>query len=150
MKRMPAAEAVGGVSAVIFTGGADISPSLYYRPQEWHGIPEEQDYDAERDVSDYLTMSYCLDNGIPVLGVENTRLAVTAYTATGAGEIPVIEAVERIDKDIAFGIQFHPEAAAVKHMDDAENKGEYMDYETALALFRWLVEQVSLPAEDAA
>ena len=35
-------------------------------------------------------------------------------------------------------------------MDDAENKGEYMDYETALALFRWLVEQVSLPAEDAA
>lgn len=29
-----AAEAVGSVSAVIFTGGEDISPSLYYRPQE--------------------------------------------------------------------------------------------------------------------
>ena len=63
-----AAEAVGNVSCVLFTGGEDISPSLYYHPEEWHGIEEERDYNAERDISDYLTMAYCLDNDIPVMG----------------------------------------------------------------------------------
>lgn len=29
---------------------------------------EERDYNAERDISDYLTMAYCLDNDIPVMG----------------------------------------------------------------------------------
>jgi putative glutamine amidotransferase len=63
-----AAEAVGAVSIVLFTGGEDISSTLFYDPEPWHGIVAEIDYNAERDVSDYLTMTYCLDNDIPVLG----------------------------------------------------------------------------------
>ncbi|MBQ3864379.1 MAG: gamma-glutamyl-gamma-aminobutyrate hydrolase family protein [Clostridia bacterium] len=58
-----------GLKAVLFTGGEDISPSLYRIPQEWHGIPEDCNYHAERDISDYLLMSYCLDLDIPFLAV---------------------------------------------------------------------------------
>ena len=226
-----AAEAVGNVCAVIFTGGEDISPSLYFEPEDWYGIEDELDYNAERDVSDFLTMSYCLDNDIPVLGfcrgmqmlgvisgceimqhipvyfetmdleysykhrnqtdspdayrdyashevqlesgsiaqeiygaemitgcpswhhqailnVDHTRLAVTGYTETDG--INMIEAIERTDKALAIGFQFHPEAAVVKHLDNAENKDEFMDYDTAIAVFAWLLEEVSQPAEGAA
>ncbi|MBQ7130524.1 MAG: gamma-glutamyl-gamma-aminobutyrate hydrolase family protein [Oscillospiraceae bacterium] len=58
-----------GISAVVFTGGEDISPSLYRVPESWHGIFEEINYNASRDVSDYLLMAYCLDNDVPVLGI---------------------------------------------------------------------------------
>ena len=226
-----AAEAVGEVSCVLFTGGGDISPSLYYQPEEWHGIEEERDYNAERDISDYLTMAYCLDNDIPVMGfcrgmqmlgvisgaefiqdiptyfeqlgleyqyqhrnqkttpdayrdyaahdvqlasgeiawdifgtekltgcpswhhqailnVDNTRLIVTGTTEVNG--IRMIEVVERIDKTFAIGFQFHPEAAIVKNLDNAENKGNYMDYETAMKVFDWLIQQISEPMEDAA
>jgi len=224
-----AAEAVGNVSIVLFTGGEDISPALYYAPEEWHGIEAEIDYNAERDVSDYLTMAYCLDNDIPLVGlcrgsqmlgvisgaeiiqdipawfdnqgvayddthrnqkdtpesyrdyashiveiergsylydmigalslsgcpswhhqaiksVDNTRLVVTGYTETNG--IQMIEAVERADKTFAVGLQFHPEAALVKNLDDATNKGDYMDYEKALSVFQYIVEKswLTLPS----
>ena len=54
--------------AVIFTGGEDIAPTLLKDPEPWHGIEEEKDYNATRDVSDYLLMTYCIDNDIPVIG----------------------------------------------------------------------------------
>ena len=57
------------VDAVIFPGGSDISPTLYYEEQPWHGIEAERDYCAERDVSDYMLMSYCLEHDIPTLGI---------------------------------------------------------------------------------
>ena len=224
-----AAEAVGDVSIVLFTGGEDISPTLYYAPEEWHGIEAEIDYNAERDVSDYLTMAYCLDRDIPLMGfcrgaqmlgvisggeviqdipawfegqgiaydythrnqkaspesyrdyaphavqvakgswladiadadtltgcpswhhqaiknVDNTRLAVTGYTETSG--IPMIEAIERTDKTFAVGLQFHPEAAIVKNLDGTANKGDYMDVETALSVFRYIVEKswLTLPS----
>lgn len=225
-----AAEAVGAVSIVLFTGGEDISSSLFFSPEPWHGIVAEIDYNAERDVSDYLTMSYCLDSDIPVMGfcrgmqmlsvisgaemmqdvpayfaqlgrpygyehrnqkatpdsyrdyaphdvqiaegshlyeivgtdlltgcpswhhqavksVENTRLAVTAYTETSG--VQMIEAVERTDKTFAVGLQFHPEAAVVKNLDNAENKGDYMDYDTALQVFRYIVEELNAEKEAA-
>ena len=224
-----AGEAVGSVSIVLFTGGEDISSTLFYQPEPWHGIVAEIDYNAERDVSDYLTMSYCLDNDIPVMGscrgmqmlsvisgaemmqdvpayfaengveynyehrnlvaapglyrdyashtvqvardsllygimgtdvlagcpswhhqavksVDDTRLAVTGYTDTNG--IQMIEAVERTDKTFAVGLQFHPETALVKHLDGAENADDFMDYDTALSFFRYIVEVV--PALDAA
>ncbi len=224
-----AAEAVGAVSIVLFTGGEDISSTLFYDPEPWHGIVAEIDYNAERDVSDYLTMTYCLDNDIPVLGfcrgmqmlsvvsgaemiqdvpayfaemgleynyehrnqkatpesyrdyaphavqvaensllygivdtteltgcpswhhqavknVDNTRLAVTGYTDTNG--IQMIEAVERTDKTFALGLQFHPEAAVVKNLDDAGNKGDFMDYDTALSIFQHVLE--GLPALEGA
>lgn len=64
-----APEVAAMVSAVIFTGGEDVSPSLYYSAESWHGIAEELDYNAERDVSDYLLMSYCLEQDIPLMGI---------------------------------------------------------------------------------
>ena len=63
-----AAEALRGVDAVVFTGGEDISPSLYLKQEEWHGIEAERDYNAERDISDYLLMDYCIDMDIPFMG----------------------------------------------------------------------------------
>ena len=226
-----AAEAVGSVGIVLFTGGEDISPTLYYAPEEWHGIEAEIDYNAERDVSDYLTMSYCLDNDIPVMGfcrgmqmlsvisgaeviqdvptyfaaqgleygfehrnekatpdsyrdyaphavrvepssrlydivgveelegcpswhhqavknVDNTRLQVVGVTDTNG--IPMIEAVERTDKAFAVGLQFHPEAALVKALDGAENSGDFMDFDTALSIFQWIVEGNYSAGEEAA
>lgn len=62
-----AQEVLQGLKAVVFTGGEDVSPSLYHQP--WHGIADETQYHAARDISDYLLMSYCLDNGVAVLGL---------------------------------------------------------------------------------
>ena len=225
-----AAEAVKNVSIVLFTGGEDISPSLYFSPEPWHGIVEEIDFSAERDVSDYLTMAYCLDHDIPVMGfcrgmqmlsvvsgaeaiqdvpayfselgvpygyehrnqkatpdsyrdyaphdvqiasdsflyemagsnlltgcpswhhqairnVDNTRLIISGITETNG--VQMIEAVERTDKTFAVGLQFHPEAALVKYLDNADNRNDFMDYDTALSIFRWIVQERYLE-QDAA
>ncbi len=62
-------EVMKDVSFVIFPGGEDISPTLHsVKDQESH-IEEEEYYNANRDVSDYLAMTYCLDQDIPVMGV---------------------------------------------------------------------------------
>jgi putative glutamine amidotransferase len=226
-----AEDAVRDVNIVLFTGGEDISPTLYYDPESWHGIIEEIDYNAERDVSDYLTMAYCLDQDIPVMGfcrgmqmlsvvsgaeviqdvpayfaelgleynyehrnqkaapdsyrdyaphdvqvvpdsylydivdtdtltgcpswhhqavknVDNTRLAVTGYTETNG--IQMIEAVERTDKSFAIGLQFHPEAALVKHLNSTENQNDFMDYDTALSFFQWIVQEEYVALDEAA
>ena len=225
-----AAEAVGNVGIVLFTGGEDISPSLYFSPEPWHGIVEEIDFCAERDVSDYLTMTYCLDHDTPIMGfcrgmqmlsvvsgaeviqdvpayfselgvpygyehrnqkatpdsyrdyaphdvqivsdsflyemvssnaltgcpswhhqairnVDNTRLVITGITETNG--VQMIEAVERTDKTFAVGLQFHPEAALVKHLENADNRNDFMDYDTALSIFQWIVEERYLE-QDAA
>ncbi|MBR3875138.1 MAG: gamma-glutamyl-gamma-aminobutyrate hydrolase family protein [Clostridia bacterium] len=56
-----------GVDAVFFSGGEDISPTLLEVPQP--SLNNGEPYCAARDVSDYLLMSYCLDNDIPLLAV---------------------------------------------------------------------------------
>ena len=58
-----------GVQAVVFLGGGDISSTLFAEPQPWHGIADDSPANATRDVSEYLTMTYCLDHDIPVLGL---------------------------------------------------------------------------------
>ena len=60
---------LNGSDAVIFTGGSDISPTLYKIPEPWHGIESEGLYDGRRDVSDYILMSWCLEREetLPVL-----------------------------------------------------------------------------------
>ena len=68
-KKTNAAEVAAEVDAVIFTGGEDISSSLFKVPEPWHGIEAEKDYNVTRDASDYMLMDYCLDNNIPMLGV---------------------------------------------------------------------------------
>ena len=223
-------EAMKDVSFVIVTGGEDVSPNLFAVPEEWHHIEAEIDYNAERDVSDYLTLSYCLDNDIPCMGVcrgsqmlsvvsgaeviqdipvyfaeqnveykfehrnekatpESYRdyaphevtvepgsilnqmtgkdtltgcpswhhqavrsvsdpLAVTGYMDTNG--IQIIEAVQRMDKTCAIGIQFHPEAAIVKRLEGVENADNYMDMETALSIFQWIVQEGYLAQDEAA
>lgn len=58
-----------GIGVVVFLGGGDISSTLLAEPQPWHGIKEDSPANATRDVSEYLTMAYCLDHDIPVLGL---------------------------------------------------------------------------------
>ena len=60
---------LAGVQAVVFLGGGDISSTLFAVPQPWHGIADYSPANATRDVSEYLTMAYCLDHDIPVLGL---------------------------------------------------------------------------------
>ena len=217
-----AADAIKDVKAVVFTGGEDIAPSLLSIPEPWHGIEAEKDYNAMRDISDYLTMTYCLDHDIPVLGmcrgmqmlvvvsggtiiqdipnyfelqgksyhnehrnmvapgqyrdyashdvdvldhsswlyritgsdvihgvpswhhqcvgsVEGTPLRVSGCTMTEG--INIIEAVERIDKTFAIGLQYHPEAAVVKCLDGAANASQFMSYNEGLIYFKALVNQ---------
>ena len=62
-------QTIENVDAVVFLGGCDISPTLFRTPEPWHGIIEERNYDPARDLSEYLTMTYCLDHDIPVLGL---------------------------------------------------------------------------------
>ena len=60
-------EVLRDVDCVVVPGGWDISPTLYREAQEWHGIEEDSDFSPERDVSDYILISYCLENDIPLL-----------------------------------------------------------------------------------
>ena len=55
-----------GIGAIVFPGGEDISPSLYYDPQP---VQVLEGFSAERDVSDYLLMCYCLEQDIPILAI---------------------------------------------------------------------------------
>ena len=54
-----------GIDGVFFTGGEDISPSLFAVPQEEANGGEE--INATRDISDYTLMAYCIDNDVPTL-----------------------------------------------------------------------------------
>ena len=218
-----AADIVKGVDAVIFTGGEDIAPTLYRVPAEWHGIEAEKDYNATRDVNDYLLMTYCLDKDIPLLGfcrgaqmlgvvsgatvvqdiptwfagknltynyehrnekatpqsyrdyaphdvsltadskvaalwetttvkncpswhhqalesVDGTSLKVVGTTTVSG--IPMIESIERTDKTLAIGLQYHPEAAYVKHLRGAENAGDFTSQEDARRFFINFIKQV--------
>ncbi len=223
--RSNAAEVLGDIRAVVFTGGEDISPTLYKDPAQWHGIAEEQDYNAARDINDYELMAYCLARGdVAVLGIcrgaqmlgiisgatvvqdiptyfkglgkdyDNTHRNVketpdsyrdyashSVEVVTGSilseivggtklegcpswhhqmigsvvgtpllvtGTTPVagvdtIEAVEmRTERAFAVGVQFHPEAAVVKHLTGAGNAQEFMSLEQGLKFFRLLVDAV--------
>ena len=102
-----------------------------------------------RDIFGTETLTGCASwHHQALLNVDNTRLIVTGTTDVSG--IRMIEVVERIDKTFAISFQFHPEAAIVKNLDNAENKADYMDYETAMKVFNWLMEQISEPVEDAA
>lgn len=210
---------------VIFPGGSDICPTLYYNEQPWHGIDGDTSYSAERDVSDYLLMSYCLENDIPafcicrgmqllsivsgadmiqdigqymdsqgnidsnmhrdpnkkiftshdvnvlshdsilyniakedvitkvpswhhqiVENVNGTRLVVTSISMTDG--IPIIEGVERTDKDFVVGVQFHPEVAVAKAVDNEEDAGNFMNYEAALSYFKKLIENANVKSKS--
>ncbi|MDD4321461.1 MAG: gamma-glutamyl-gamma-aminobutyrate hydrolase family protein [Acidaminococcaceae bacterium] len=60
------AEVMEGVDGVFFTGGEDISPSLFKVPQAETNCGEE--INATRDISDYTLWAYCIDKNIPAIG----------------------------------------------------------------------------------
>lgn len=60
------AEVMKGVDGVFFTGGEDISPSLFKVPQKEANCGEE--INATRDISDYTLWAYCIDKNIPAIG----------------------------------------------------------------------------------
>lgn len=211
-----AEELMKDIDCIIFPGGKDISSSLYYHEQPWHGISEETEYSAERDVSDYLLMDYCLEHDIPILAicrgmqmlcvvsgadmvqdiptwiagqgleysnlhrdpekkdlvphsvdilsegsllysiagqthlegcpswhhqmvrdVTGTRLDLVAVADTDG--ISTIEAVERKDRSFCLGLQFHPEVAVAKHLNNEANAGDFMDIDTAMSFFTALI-----------
>ena len=59
--------------------------------------------------------SYCLENGIPIMGFCRGM------------------------QMLAVGVQFHPEAAATKHLRKIKNANDFMDYEMAMKCFRYLI-----------
>ena len=75
-----------------------------------------------------------------VLSVENTELIVTGSTSTCSENI--IEILEYKGKSFIIGVQFHPEAAAVKYMNNAENAADFMSLETSLLLFQELLTHI--------
>ena len=110
------AEVVGDLTTIVFTGGEDICPSLYKDPQEWHGIEEDKAYNAKRDVSDFLLMSYCLDNDINVLAI--CRGMQMLSVVSGAS---MIQDLGQYFDDM--GIEYHHE-----HRNQAPYTGGYRDY----------------------
>ena len=72
-----------------------------------------------------------------LLGTGGTPLRVTATTTVSG--IDMIEGIERTDKERAIGIQFHPEAAIVKHIGKGLNNANaslFMTRDAALPIFR--------------
>ena len=210
-------EVLKDAKCIIFPGGTDISPTLCKVEQDWHGVKEDIDYVAERDVSDYILMSYVLEKDIPMLAIcrgmqllsiisgaraighipnyfkelnademgvhrdpnrlhfvphdvdiidedsllyksalqtklfkvpswhhqgvdnlESTDLVVTGVTTTNG--ITIVEAVEKKDKKFCLGVQFHPEVAVRKYIDKAGDAYKFMDYDSAISIFRKLKE----------
>lgn len=67
-----------------------------------------------------------------LLSVDGTSLMVSGYTVVNS--LPMIEAIERTDKTLAMGFQFHPEAAVVKHLEGAANQDRFMSMAEAKGL----------------
>ena len=92
------AEVLCDVDGVLFTGGEDISPSLYAVQEDWHHIEAEIDYNAARDVSDYLTIAYCLDHDIPILGFcRGSQMLGVVSGAAMIQDLPVWFASQNLD-----------------------------------------------------
>ena len=116
------AEALAGVQAVVFLGGGDISPTLFAEPQPWHGIADDSPANATRDVSEYLTMAYCLDHDIAVLGLCRGMQMLAVVSGT-----PLIQDLGK--KFDEMGINYH----FLHRMErDAEGKRYYTPHDVTV------------------
>jgi hypothetical protein len=110
--------------------GAQSPPSFYHkRPPTYKTYP----------CSHYYILSH-----------QSGTLSQPGALARHCGGIRIVEAIERKDKPFAIGLQFHPEAALVKHLNHARNSRNFMDYDTALSFFKRIVqESVKITAKAA-
>ena len=93
-----AADVMQDIDAVVFTGGEDISPTLFAQPEPWHGIEAEKDFNTTRDVSDYLLLAYCIDNDIPTLCIcRGAQMLGVVAGAPLIQDIPTYYAGQGID-----------------------------------------------------
>lgn len=94
-------EIAKNVDCVIFPGGSDICPTLWKDEGEWHGIEGDTDYSAERDVSDYLLMSYCLEKDIPMFAIcRGMQMLSIVSGAKMINDIPTyFESLDKNDGD---------------------------------------------------
>ena len=60
-------EVMKGIDGVFFTGGEDVSPTLFAVPEVEKNKGER--INATRDISDYTLMAYCHDRNIPTFAV---------------------------------------------------------------------------------
>ena len=208
-------EITKNVKCIIFPGGSDISPTLCKKEGSWHGVKDDTEYSAERDVSDYILMSYCIEKDIPmfaicrgmqmmsvvyggdiigdiktyfsqlnkndndihrdpfkvnfvphdmkvlskdsllykvvnkdiltgvpswhhqgVKGIENTSLSVVGETETDG--VRIIEALEDKNKTFCLGVQFHPEVAVKKCVDQEGDADKFMNYDDGVSFIKYL------------
>lgn len=102
-----------GITAVVFPGGEDISPSLYYTPQP---VEAREGYSAERDVSDYLLMSYCLEKDFPILAI-----------CRGMQMLSVVSGADMI-QDIPANMQRQGIDYGYQHRNEQKEAGSYRDF----------------------
>ena len=108
-----ALQVMQGVSAIVFPGGEDISPSLYAKPQAvqvWEG------FSPERDVSDFLLMSLCLEKDVPVLAL-----------CRGCQVLSVVSGAEMI-QDIPVYLESRGIRHAHEHRNEPPSPGAYRDF----------------------
>ena len=102
-----------GITVVVFPGGEDISPTLYYTPQQ---VEAREGYSAERDVSDYLLMSYCLEKDIPILAI-----------CRGMQMLSVVSGADMI-QDIPNYMREQGTDYGYEHRNEPEEAGAYRDF----------------------
>lgn len=91
------AEVVKGHDAIVFTGGPDIAPSLYKNPQPYYDLSKDPGFNPTRDISDYILMSYCLDNNIKCMGIcRGMQLYAVASGAEMIQDLPTYYASKGI------------------------------------------------------
>lgn len=110
-----ASEVLANVDAVIFCGGEDISPTLHSASLNPQDIVKTG-FNAERDVSDYLLMKYCLEHDIPTLAICRGMQMLCAVS--GGEIIPDIPAYFS-----ALGREYHSE-----HRNPVEGPDGYRDF----------------------
>ena len=77
------------IDGVFFTGGEDVSPSLFKVPEKEKNEGEE--INATRDISDYMLMAYCLEKDVPTFArhdvVINKDASKWLYKIVGSTEL---------------------------------------------------------------
>jgi len=106
-------EVMDGITAIVFPGGEDISPSLYYSPQPVECL---EGFSAERDVSDFLLMSWCLEKDVPILAI-----------CRGMQLLAVVSGADMI-QDLTLYMGHLGKEYRYEHRNEPASPGAYRDF----------------------